>query len=83
MPKAKRKTLRESLNDANTQVIQVNTEIEEYRVRLNNIEYFADEQYKNGVCLLCPDDGHNNRGQTHSEENPGCWVKELDRLLCL
>ncbi len=81
MAKAKKKTLREALDETTTELVKLREESERHLMALNSIHNFADDQYKDGVCLRCPDDNRN--GDTHSTENPGCWAKELDRILCL
>ncbi len=82
MAKAKRKTLREALDEATTELAHVTLEQSEFSSILEHIQRYMDDQYTDNCCLHCPDDGHFDAGLVHSDANPGCWVKEIDKLLC-
>lgn len=43
---------------------------------LERVENFADDHYKDGVCLICGAPADN-----HKEMSPACWVLRLDSLL--
>ncbi len=82
MAKTKRKTLRESLEESVTELARLKLDHYEFSEIIEHIQRYIDDQYKDNCCLHCPDDGHLDAGLVHSDANPGCWVKELDKLLC-